>query len=222
MREIGRNRILAAAAIGTPVIVAAVLIPARSQLNAGNNALILVVAVVAVAVSGSRLAAAVAALAAALSFDLFLTRPYYSLRITHRDDIITDVLLLVVALVVGDVAARGRAHRARSHKRGDEVASLHGLTELVAEGEGPDFVAMVAAGELNELLHLRDRQVLPTHRGNRPNSHHPQRGGPHWDGPVGHRQVRPPDQGGRPSRSEPRDAPRTFLVGSYTVDPGLR
>jgi len=156
VREIGRNRVLAAAAIGAPVMVAALLIPARSHLNAGNNALILVVAVVAVATSGSRLAAAVAALAAALSFDLFLTRPYYSLRITHRDDIITDVLLLVVALVVGDVAARGRAHRAQSHKRGDEVASLHGLTELVAEGEGPDFVAMVAAGELNELLHLRD------------------------------------------------------------------
>jgi len=136
--------------------VALMLIPLRSHLNAGNNALILVVVVVAVAASGSRLAAAVAALIAALSFDLFLTTPYYSLRITHRDDIITDVLLLVVALIVGEVGARGRTYRTLSNQRGSEVASLHAMTELLAEGESPEFVTMMAAGELRQLLHLRD------------------------------------------------------------------
>ncbi len=156
MTQIWRSRLLAVVAIGAPIIVAALLIPGRGHLNAANNALVLVVAVVAVAISGSRLAAAVAALAAAISFDFFLTTPYYSLRIAHRDDIITDVLLLVVGLVVGNLAAWGRAQRKRSEQRSNEMASMHAMTELVAEGEEPEFVAMVAAGELRDLLHLRD------------------------------------------------------------------
>ncbi len=144
------------AAIGAPVIVATLLIPGRGHLNAANNALILVVAVVAVAANGNRLAAAVAALSAAISFDFFLTAPYYSLRIAHWDDVISDALLLVVGLVVGELASRGRAHRTRSDQRGSEVESMHAMTELVAEGEEPEFVAIVAAGELRDLLHLRD------------------------------------------------------------------
>jgi hypothetical protein len=156
MRPIWRSRILGIAAIAAPVIVAALLIPGRGHLNAGNNALVLVVAVVAVAANGSRLAAAVAAIAAAISFDLFLTAPYYSLRIAYRDDVITDALLLVVGLVVGDLAARGRAHRALSFLRGSEVESMHAMTELVAEGEDPEFITIVAATELRDLLQLRD------------------------------------------------------------------
>lgn len=156
MRPIWRSRILGIAAIAAPVIVAALLIAGRGHLNAGNNALVLVVAVVAVAANGSRLAAAVAAVAAAISFDLFLTAPYYSLRIAHRDDVITDALLLVVGLVVGDLAARGRAHRALSFLRGSEVESMHAMTELVAEGEDPEFITTVAATELRDLLQLRD------------------------------------------------------------------
>ena len=156
MRPIWRSRILGIAAIAAPVIVAALLIPGRGHLNAGNNALVLVVAVVAVAANGSRLAAVVAAVAAAISFDLFLTAPYYSLRIAHRDDVITDALLLVVGLVVGDLAARGRAHRALSFLRGSEVESMHAMTELVAEGEDPEFITTVAATELRDLLQLRD------------------------------------------------------------------
>jgi K+-sensing histidine kinase KdpD len=161
MRPMWRSRILGAVAIGVPVIVAALLIPGRGHLNAGNNALVLVLAVVAVAANGSRLAAAVAAIAAAISFDLFLTTPYYSLRIAHRDDVITDALLFVVGLVVGDLAARGRAHRARSSLRGSEVESMHAMTELVAEGEDPEFITAVAATELRDLLQLRECRFSP-------------------------------------------------------------
>ena len=73
------------AAVAAPIAVAAALIPWRDQLDTADNALFLVVVIVAVASTGRRLAAAVAAIVSALSFDFFLTRPYYSFRITrHR------------------------------------------------------------------------------------------------------------------------------------------
>jgi len=144
------------AAVAAPIVVAAALIPFRDQLDTADNALFLVVVIVAVASSGRRLAAAVAALVSALSFDFFLTRPYYSFRITRHQDLITEILLLVVGLIVGELAARGRQHRTAAWQSRHQVALLHAVTELAATGQDPQVVVAAAAEELSELLSLRD------------------------------------------------------------------
>ncbi len=144
------------AAIGAPIATAALLIPWRSQLDASDNALFLVVVIVAVASTGRRLAAATAALVSALSFDFFLTRPYQSFRITSHSDLITEILLLVVGLAVGELAARGRRHRDAAWQGRHHLALLHSVTELAATGKDPQVVVAVATSELVELLFLRD------------------------------------------------------------------
>jgi K+-sensing histidine kinase KdpD len=145
-----------AAAILAPIAVAAALIPWRARLDTSDNALILVVVIVAVASTGRRMAAFVAALVSALSFDFFLTRPYYSLRITREQDLITEILLLVVGIAVGELAARGRRHRDAASQGRHDVAVLHGMTELAASGRDPREVASAAERELRDLLFLRD------------------------------------------------------------------
>lgn len=147
---------LAIAAVAGPVAMALLLVPWRHQLDTGDDALFLVVVIVAVASSGRRLAAAIAALVSALAFDFFLTLPYYSFRITNRDDLITELLLLVVGLAVGQLAARGRLHRHQAIESRDEVMLLHSLTELASSGEEPRVVIDTALAELQQLLFLRD------------------------------------------------------------------
>jgi hypothetical protein len=144
------------AAVVAPLVVAAALIPARGHLDSADNALILVVVIVAVASTGRRVAAAVAAVVSALSFDFFLTRPYGSFRISHRNDLITEVLLLVVGLAVGELAARGRRNRHAADEGRHQLALLHSVTELAATGQDPELVVASAAAELRELLHLRE------------------------------------------------------------------
>ena len=146
---------LFAAAILGPVAVALLLTPWRDRLAAADNALILVVVIVAVATTGRRWAAALCALSAALSFDFFLTRPYLSLRITRSSDLVTEILLLVVGLLVGDLAARGRYHRTTARRGRDQIAALHAVTELAASGSVPEDVAREAGAELQRLLSLR-------------------------------------------------------------------
>jgi hypothetical protein len=150
------NALILAAAVVAPLAVAAALTPLRSRLDSADNALILVVVIVAVASTGRRAAAAVAALVSALSFDFFLTRPYYSLRITRHQDLITELLLLVVGLAVGELAARGRRHRDAAGEGRHQLALLHSVTELAATGQDPELVVASAAVELQELLQLRD------------------------------------------------------------------
>ena len=144
------------AAVLAPIATAAVLIPWRGRLDAADNALFLVVVIVAVASTGRRLAAILAALVSALSFDFFLTRPFYSFRITHHQDLITEILLLVVGLAVGELAARGRRHRDAAWQGQHQVALLHTVTELAASGQDPQVVVAAASAELQDLLALKE------------------------------------------------------------------
>ena len=137
-------------------MAAAALVPLRDEIANANVALVLVVAVVAFASSGRRSAAALAAVAAAAGFNLFHTQPYLSLRISSRDDLETALLLLVVGLVVGEIALRGRRARALAVKERQDLQSLTGLGALVAEGEDPSYVLLATASELTHLLGLVD------------------------------------------------------------------
>jgi len=151
----GSDRWLFAAAVVAPILTSLVLISWRGRLDTADNALFLVVVIVAVASTGHRVAALVSAVCAALSFDYFLTRPYYSFRITGHQDLITELLLLVVGLAVGELAARGRSHRRRAVEGWETVALLHSVTELVATGRAPQEVVNSASADLQRLLSLR-------------------------------------------------------------------
>ena len=101
---------LAVGGLGS-IAVALALVPFRDQIDNANLALILVLVVVLAAILGGRLAGAVAAVVATMAFDFFLTKPFVSMRIDSSDDIETVLVLLAVGLIVGEVAARGRASR---------------------------------------------------------------------------------------------------------------
>jgi K+-sensing histidine kinase KdpD len=155
-QESARARwLLLAWAVLAPIATALLLTPWRDRLAAADDALILVVVIVAVATSGHRWAAATCALVCALSFDFFLTRPYNSLRITRTSDLVTELLLLVVGLAVGDLAARGRTHRTAASQGRRHIELLHSVTEMAASGRDPDEMVRVAADELCRLLTLR-------------------------------------------------------------------
>ena len=143
-------------AIVAPISVALALVPGRSHLTAADDALILVVVTVAVASSGRRAAAAAAALVSAASFDFFLTRPYGSFLISRQADLTTEVLFVVVGLLVGDLAARGRRHRRAAAEGRHELTRIHDMAERIAGGEDPDFVLMAVAAELRDVLSLQD------------------------------------------------------------------
>jgi hypothetical protein len=154
-------------AVLAPAAVAAALLPARDHIGNVNVALVLVVVVVAVAVWGRRLAAFAASASAAVWFDFFHTRPYYSFTITHRNDAITTALLLVVGVAVGELAVWSRKQQAAAAASSEDIARIHAVADLVADGRGMDQVTLAVAYELQHLLSLRTCRFdpsLPDHR----------------------------------------------------------
>lgn len=104
-------------AVLVPPAAAAALVPLRTHVTNTALALVMVAVVVLVVAPGRRLAALVAGISAGLWFDFFLTRPYESFTISRSADMQTTVLLLVVAVGVGELAARDRHHRIKEHQQ---------------------------------------------------------------------------------------------------------
>src|SRR5437660_6486014 len=108
------DRLLLGLAVGAlgAVGAAAALVSVRGQLLNADVALVLVIVVLLGAVIGGRRAGAMSALVAAAAFDFFHTRPYNTLKISSRDDIITTGLILIVGLAAGELASRAQRIRA--------------------------------------------------------------------------------------------------------------
>lgn len=143
--------------IGGPVlaaVVAAVTIPFRSGLGIANIALALGVVVVAIGATGGRLPAIATSVTAALAFNVWHTRPYLSLKIERRDDIISTVMLLVLGVVSGLATERGWRHRDRTLLRVDQLDHIHRIAELAVVADDATAVWPTVRDTLCRELHL--------------------------------------------------------------------
>src|ERR1700694_1137394 len=143
-------------AVALPFVLAAGLVPFRNDIANANVALILAASVVLVASLGRRSAAFVAAVSAMVWFDFFHTRPYESFRINSGDDLLTACVLLAVGLFVGELAVRSRYHPTAAAESSNDIARIHAVAELVADGVAVDYLVTIVTNELRDLLSLRD------------------------------------------------------------------
>lgn len=151
--DLARAAGLAIAAFG-PLVVAGLLVPFRNDVASANVVLVYVLVVVFGAAVGTRWSGALTAVVAAMSYDFFFTKPYQSLKIANANDLETTLLLLAIGLVVAELVAYTRRHRAKAETRGDEIQMLRRTAELVASGATADHVLDTVREELVQLLSL--------------------------------------------------------------------
>lgn len=144
------------------ILTAVVLVPVRETAFGNTNAALVQVVVVSAAGSlGGRRAGIATSVAAAMSYNFFLTRPYLSLHVAAVTDVITIGLLLVVGLVVGSFADRRRRTLDRLRGQTDSTERLERIARLlVSELDHAQLCAAVAA-ELRDELGLRAARWCP-------------------------------------------------------------
>jgi Domain of unknown function (DUF4118) len=155
-RPLSRNHIALIAGLLVPLAVAAILLPWRASWSNTNVALLLVVAVVAVAVLGSRVAGVLAAVSAFAWFDFFFTRPYESFTIRGSADITTAVLLLVVGVAVSQLAAWARRLRVVAITDAGYLAQIHEAASIGKSAEADGTVVDTVKDQLIRVLDLQD------------------------------------------------------------------
>ena len=150
-----RDRAAVLAALALPLALTAALVPFRTSFPNTDAALVLMLAVVAVAANGDRLAGVLAAISAAVWFDFFLTRPYERFTITRTADIETTVLILVIGVAVTELAVWGRRQHVAATRRAGYLAGLNAAAEAVAAGNSPPALIDQVCDRLTRLLSLR-------------------------------------------------------------------
>ena len=143
------------------IAVGGLLVPIRDVIGNTNAALVLVVVIVGAAALGGRLAGAMTAAAACLSFNFFHTRPLYTLRVHSDNDIWTIALLFIIGLAVGEVAVFARTNRTKALVDRSGLAHLEAIGAMVAEDRPPDAIWPVVREALVDELRLTDATFQP-------------------------------------------------------------
>lgn len=156
-----RESIAMSTAVAVPVAVCSALIPVRATFENTDAALVLVAFTVAVAALGNRMAGYLAAAGAAMWFNFFLTEPYEQLAITHRADLQTTVLLLVVGIAATELAVAAR-RRGRTVAVDEALlAVVQSTAGLVARGEPAHEVIDQVSVQIKAVLGLRACRFEP-------------------------------------------------------------
>lgn len=110
-----------AALAGAAVLV---LLPLRDELNPATPALVLIVPGVIAAILGGRVAAAIVAVASAVTFGVWFLPPFGRWKLLDAEDVTAVVVFVLVALTVGELAAREGARRRQAEERAAELEDL--------------------------------------------------------------------------------------------------
>jgi hypothetical protein len=155
---------LAVGVLGS-ILLSVAMIPLRDHLDNDVMALALVIPVLLAAVLGGRWPGVVSALAAAICFDFFFTRPYQSLRIASSNDISTWVVLMVVALIAAEVGIRARRGGRAAREARSDLDRLCRVIEIAARRGDIEDVISSARAELIGLFNLVDCVFEADHPG---------------------------------------------------------
>ncbi|MEE2001353.1 sensor histidine kinase KdpD [Alkalimonas sp. MEB108] len=93
---------------GAVVLATALAILASHYLSSGNLVLLYVAAVVVTGLRYGSRPALSAALLSFLSFNFFLTKPFYTFAVTYQDDVATLIFLSFIGIISGPAASRVR------------------------------------------------------------------------------------------------------------------
>ncbi len=127
---------LVAIALGTLVI--AIL---EQTTEIPDASAVYLVAVVVVGSIGGTVPAVITAVASFLVYDLLFTEPRFSLAVTDTSELLNLVLVLIVALAVGRLAALGRERAAEADRRALEATGLFAVSRLLATADSTEAVA---------------------------------------------------------------------------------
>ncbi len=146
----------------TPLIATGLALLIMPWVAVANLTLLYLLAVVVTAVNTRMKPALGCALLSFFAYNFFLTEPRFSLEMLHREDALTALLLIAVALITGQLAARlseqVSALRASEQWNLQQMACARALSGCV-DGEQ---VIDVLADQLQEALGWYARRIEPS------------------------------------------------------------
>ena len=136
-------------------------LPLRGTVDAANIVMIFLLVVALVAVRLGSGPAILAAFAGVGLFDFFFVPPQFSMAVADAQYLITFAVMLAVALVIGQLAARLREKALLATRREDEMRSLYDMARELSGAIAVEQVADIVRSFLARRLELEAILYLP-------------------------------------------------------------
>jgi two-component system sensor histidine kinase KdpD len=133
----------------------------RPLFGVENVDLVFLTAIVGVAVRFGLLPSLTATVASSLSYNFFFLPPVHTFTITDPTNIAAFLLFTVVAVVVSNLAARGRAQAVTAQERVRNVESLYAFSRKLAGAGHLDDVLWATSYQIASMLKVRVVVLLP-------------------------------------------------------------
>jgi two-component system sensor histidine kinase KdpD len=98
-----------------------------------------------------------------LTYNFFFTTPYYTFTVTYRGELLTILFFLVVAILVGNLAARLKAQVEAMRATARRTANLFDFSRRIAAAASLDDVLWAAVHHVASTLQCQAMVLLPKH-----------------------------------------------------------
>lgn len=136
-------------------------LPLLGVVDAANIVMIFLLVVALVAMRLGSGPAILAAFAGVALFDFFFVEPRFSMTVADGQYLITFVVMLAVALVIGQLAARLREKALLAARREDEMRALYGMAKELSGAIAAEQVADIVRRFLKLRLEIEAVLYLP-------------------------------------------------------------
>jgi two-component system, OmpR family, sensor histidine kinase KdpD len=150
-----------AGSIGVVAVALAVALLLREFLGVTSVALVLLLGVLASAVTFGLSASLLACILSALAYNFFFLPPLYTFTVTDPENIVTLAVFVVVTLVASNLAARMRAQTLTAQLRAKITQELYQFSRKLAGAASLDDVLWVTVHQVALMLKLRVVILLP-------------------------------------------------------------
>ncbi|MBV8159426.1 MAG: DUF4118 domain-containing protein, partial [Acidimicrobiia bacterium] len=156
------RRVIAGAVVALVgiVVVVAVLVPFRTQLNVDTAALVMIIPVVLGVIVGGSAAAPVGVVVGFLAFDFFFIPPYGTLTVGGWEHWVSLGVYATVSFVVGGVVGRLQQARQEAQRRQQETQVLFELSHAVASETSLDASLARVLTQVREVLGVPSAAVF--------------------------------------------------------------
>ncbi len=134
---------------------------AHRVLPLANLSLIFLMAVLLVAIRFGLWPSVYASLLSFAAYNFFFTEPYHTFVVTHREDVLTMILFLVVAVIVGNLAARLKAQVEAMRTTAKRTANLYDFSRKIAGAAALDDVLWAVVHHVASTLQCHSLVLLP-------------------------------------------------------------
>jgi K+-sensing histidine kinase KdpD len=136
--DVARRLLLSAVALGAATVVAAAL---QAWVGIADTSAIYLLAIVPIAGRYGTLSGVIASVIAFLVYDFLFTAPRFTFNVTNAQEWLSLLLFLVVAVVIGRLAALQAERASEANRRAREAQAMFGISRALATSPSIDVAA---------------------------------------------------------------------------------